>query len=142
MSEHQLSKETAAARVLKAALMEVTDDPDTLADTIEGATNLHEAIAAVMDGIGEDDMLCAGLSNMMQALSQRKSRLESRIDRRRVAIERAMAAGELTKLELPQATLSLRRVPPALHIVSETLIPTNFWQPQPPGSTRKRLRRR
>lgn len=61
MSEHRLAIETRAAQILKSALTEITDDPDALADTIEGATNLHEAISAVMDGIGEDEMLCTGL---------------------------------------------------------------------------------
>lgn len=132
MSEHRLALEIRAAQILKSALLEFTDDPDTLADTIEGETNLHEAIAKVMDGITEDEVMIAGLRTMTEQLVNRRLRFENRIDRRRNAIERAMAAGELTKLELPQATLSIRRVPPKLQVLSETLIPESFWVPQPP----------
>jgi hypothetical protein len=139
MSEYQLAKETAAAQVLKAALLEQTDDPDALADTIEGATNLHEAIAAVMAAIDEDTLLHDGIDGMLTNLATRRARVEARMKRRRLAIERAMMAGELPKLELPQATLSIRRVPASLHIVSESLIPERFWVPQPPKLDKKDL---
>lgn len=139
MSEHQLAREIRAAQVLKAALLEVTDDPDALADTIEGATNLHEAIAKVMDGIGEDEILLAGIDVAQKALSGREMRLNARVNRRRSAIERAMSVGELTKLELPQATLSVRRLPPALIIDDETQIPAVFWVSQEPKLHKKAL---
>lgn len=76
-------------------------------------------------------MLCAGLSTMIQVLASRKARLETRVDRRRVAIERAMMAGELAKLELPQATLSLRLVPPKLAVISEEMIPKKYFEQVP-----------
>lgn len=139
MSEYQLAKQTAAAQVLKAALSEITDDPDTLADTIEGETSLHEAIAAVVAGLDEDKMLLDGIKSLQASLAAREARVQTRIDRRRRAIERGMVAGEVQKLELPQATLSMRRVPPALHIVSETIIPDRFWKPQPPKLDKKEL---
>lgn len=139
-AEHRLAVETRAAQVLKAALLEVTDDPDTLADTIEGETNLHEAIAKVMAGIGEDEILCAGIKIAAEALATRKARIEARIDRRRSAIERGMGAGELSKLELPEATISVRRVPPALQVLSEALIPPEYFDPQPPRLNRAKLK--
>ncbi len=139
MSEHKLAMETRAAQILKFALAEYQDEPDLIADMIEGETNLHDAISNVMDGITEDEVMIAGLRSMTEQLVNRRLRFENRIDRRRSAIERAMAVGEITKLELPQATLSVRRVPPALHIVSESLIPDGFWSPQPPKLDRKNI---
>ncbi len=131
MSEHKLALETRAAQILKSALLELTDDPDAIAGTIEGETSLHEAIALVMAGIDEDEVQVAGLRSMTEQLLNRRLRYENRIDRRRNAIERAMLAGEITKLELPQATLSTRRVPARLQIMDEALIPEGFWEPQP-----------
>ena len=131
MSEHFLNNQTRAAQVLKSALSEITDDPDCIADMIQGETNLHEAIGVVMDGITEDEIMLAGLSGMIQQYAERKARIQARIDRRRVAIERAMAVGELTKLELPHATLSLRAVPPKLEVVSEEMLPTKYFEQVP-----------
>lgn len=131
MSEHRLALETRAAQILKSALMEVTDDPDTLADTIEGATNLHEAIAAVMGGIDDDEALAVGIDVIIAQFKERGKRIEARLERRRNAIERAMMAGELMKLELPQATLSLRKVPPKLEIVSEDMLPKTYFETVP-----------
>ena len=140
MSEHALQREVNAARILRAALLEVIDDPDAIADTIEGSTNLHEAIAAVVAGISEDEMMCTGLGVMMETLSRRKSRFEGRIERRRTAIERAMMAAELHTLQLPEVTLSLRRVPQSLQVVNEQLIPESFFTPGPPKLDRKLLK--
>lgn len=139
-SEHRLMLETRAAKALKAVLCEVTGDPDALADTIEGATNLHEAIARVMAGIMEDEMMVTGLGVMAETLDKRCERYEARIMRRRSAIERAMAAGELSKLELPEATLSLRKVPPKVEVYDETRIPAQFFDPQPAKLNKERLK--
>lgn len=132
MSEHRLANEMRAAQVLKAALLEVTDDPDAIADTIEGATSLHEAIAAVMAGIDEDEVMACGLDVIALQFNERRKRYEARIERRRNAIERAMSIGEVHRMELPQATLSLRRVPASMTIVSEDMIPPAYFKPQPP----------
>lgn len=130
-AEHNLSNQTRAAQVLKAALLEMTDDPDCLADMIEGETSLHEAIGKVMDGITEDEIMVAGIRDMLEQMLNRRLRIEARIDRRRNAIKRAMIVGELTKLELPQATLSVRAVPPKLEIVSEEMLPQKYFAQVP-----------
>lgn len=123
--------EIEAAKALKSVLQTITDDEDAIADTIEGETNLHEAIAAVMRDITEDEILLAGLEAMLKTLSDRKARIEYRIERRRAAILRGMEVGELKRLELPEATLSIRRVPPVLEITDEAQIPEIYWKPQP-----------
>lgn len=132
MSEHKLQAEVRAAQILKSALLEYEGEPDLIADMIEGETGLHEAIGKVLDGVIDDEGLLAGIAAITSAYADRAKRIADRVIRRRNAIERAMSVGELTKLELPQATLSLRRVPPKLHIVSEATIPDSFWVPQPP----------
>lgn len=131
MSEHLLAVQTRAAQVLKSALAEYADDHDLIADMIEAETSLHEAIAAVMAGIDEDEMMIVGLEVMANKLGARCKRYQDRIDRRRTAIERGMMAGELTKLELPQATLSIRSVPPKLDVVNETEIPAKYFENVP-----------
>lgn len=125
MGERDLSKQIAAARVLKASL-EGFDD-ETLRDTIEGETGLHESIARVMAVILEDEIMIAGVSEIAKTLDSRKARLERRVERLRDAIAEAMQVGEIKTLHLPDATLSLREVAPKVIVQDETKIPAEYF---------------
>lgn len=139
-SQRDLAKEAAAAAALKEALKIKTDDTEAIRDTIEGETNLHDAIAAVMDDIREDEILVAGIDTMTATLSERKRRLEDRIGWRRAAVERAMLIGELQTLALPDATISLKQIPAGLEIIDEAKLPSRFWKPQEPTLDKKALK--
>lgn len=139
--ERDLNKEMAAAKALRESISAALgDDADTMRDTIEGETGLHEAVASVMDMIREDEILTIGITGMIEALSARKSRLEARQDRCRSAIEQALLIGEIKTLALPDATVSLKSVPRALEIVDEALIPAEFFKPRDPSLDRSALK--
>lgn len=140
-TSRNLAKEAAAANYLREYLTSLTDDEDVVRDTIEGETNLHEAIAAVISDMREDDILVTGISETVKSLSARKERLENRIAQRRAAIERAMQIGEMKSLTLPEVTISLKAVPPKLEIETETSIPTQYWRTPPPVVDRTALSR-
>jgi hypothetical protein len=129
---HKLLVETEAAKRLRSRLLELTDDEDTTRDTIEGETNLHEAIRAVLLSIEEDQALVDGIDARMADLTARCSRIALRIEAKRGLIEEAMQAGEIKKLETDIATVSLRAIPPKLIITDEAQIPQNYLIPQPP----------
>jgi hypothetical protein len=131
-AERQLAKEIAAAQALRASLALMTDDADAIRDTIEGETSLHELIGTVMAAITEDEIQAAGLTAMLEKFVARKVATEERIARRRAAIEQAMTIGEIKTLALPDATLSLKNVPPGLEITDEAQIPSEFWKPVDP----------
>lgn len=139
-AEHQLVGETSAVRVLKAALSEQDLDEDALDLAVSSETNFNECAAAVLANITEDEVLISGLEKMIGEMANRKERLSDRIRRRRMAIERAMIAGEVHRLELAGATLSLRRVPPGVMILDEALIPQDYFKPQPPKLDRTALK--
>lgn len=134
-----LANEAAAAKALKDSLASLNLDDDTLRDTIEGETNLHEAISAVMGLIRDDEILISGIDRMQEALAARKTRLEDRIEYYRAAVLQAMTIGEIPSLELPDATISARRVPPKLEVVDEAAVPAAFWVAQDPRLDRKAL---
>src|SRR4051812_4164108 len=106
-SERKLAIESAAARQMRDYLLTITDDGQAIADTIDGETDLREAIRRVLWSVTEDQTLVAGLKETIETLEARKSRFDARIERLRTAIEKGMLAGELPKLELPEATLSI-----------------------------------
>ena len=128
----KLHIETEAAKHLRYRLLELTDDEETTRDTIEGETNLHEAIRGALLSIEDDQALVDGIGARLADLTERSRRLKTRIDSKRFLIEEAMQAGSLTKLETDIATVSLRSIPPKVVITDEARLPPDFLIPQPP----------
>ena len=114
-------------------------DEDTLRDTLEGITNLHEMIAAVIRSALVDEALHAGLRFRVDDMKDRLSRLELRATKKRHLALDAMTEASLTKLEQPDFTASTRASVPALVVVSEQTIPEPYWLPQPPKLDRQGL---
>ena len=126
---------------LRERLWEAMSEPDdeTIRDTLEGITDLHEMIAAVIRSALVDEALRSGLRLRIEDMKERQSRLELRAEKkRRLALETMTEAG-LPKLEQPDFTASLRAGTPALVVASEATIPEIYWLPQPPKLDRQAL---
>jgi len=114
-------------------------DQETLLDTLEGITNLHEMIAAVIRSALVDEALQAGLRIRLDEMRQRLSRLAERgLKKRQLALEAMNEAG-LKKLEQPDFTASARLGAPPLVVTSEQAIPEAYWLLQPPKLDRQTL---
>ena len=114
-------------------------DSDTLRDTLEGITDLHEMIAAVIRSALVDEALQAGLRTRLEEMRQRLTRLAERgLKKRQLALEAMNEAG-LKKLEQPDFTASARQGAPPLIVTSEQSIPEAYWVPQPPKLDRQML---
>src|SRR6188768_4173975 len=98
-------------------------DEQTLHDTLEGITDLHEMIAAVIRSALVDEALHAGLRSRMNDMKERLSRLEVRAGKKRDLALHAMAEVGLPKLEQPDFTAFTRAGSPALIVISEQTIP-------------------
>ena len=119
--------------------LEAEIDETTLADTVEGLTDIHEVLAAVVRSALEDEGLAEGLKGHIQRLQERLQRLAARaVERRRIARD-AMAEAEIKKVVAPDFTLSLRPGPPALVVVDERAIPDPYWEPREPRLNRAGL---
>ena len=110
MDSPALSVETSKYVLLRQRL--VADypevDADTLQDTLEGITDLHEMIAAVIRSALVDEALQAGLRTRIEDMRQRLTRLAERgLKKRQLALEAMNEAG-LKKLEQPDFTASAR----------------------------------
>jgi hypothetical protein len=114
-------------------------DEETLRDTLEGITDLHEMIAAVIRSALVDEALQAGLRGRLDDMKERLSRLEVRASKKRELALEAMTEAGLSKLEQPDFTASTRAGSPALIVVSEQVIPEAYWLPQPPKLDRQGL---
>ena len=120
-------------QVLRARLLaEIPDlDPETLADTLEGITDLKEMLAELVRSALEDEALAAGLSTRLSDMKARLERFETRAKRKRQLALRTMGEADIAKLEQPDFTASLRQAAPALEVMAEDKIPAAYWKPQP-----------
>jgi hypothetical protein len=107
-------------------------DEQTLADTLEGLTNLREMLAELIRSALDDEALAAGLSTRVSDMKARVERFERRAQRKRDLALQAMAEADIPKLIQPDFTASLRQGAPTLEVVAEDKIPAVYWKPQAP----------
>jgi hypothetical protein len=103
-------------------------DEETLADTIEGLSNMNEMLVAVVRGALDDAAVAEAIKMRIADLAVRRERYEYRAERRRQIVRDAMANYHIGKLTPPDFTASLR--PGQRHVVvtDESLIPQIFWE--------------
>ena len=114
-------------------------DETTERDTLEGISNLHELIAAIVRSALLDEALQAGLKSRLAELRARLARFEDRSSKKRKLALEAMSEAGLSKLEQPDFTVSVRAGPPALLVVTEDDIPLPYWTRQTPKLNRQAL---
>ena len=106
-------------------------DEETLADTLEGLSDLREMLAELIRSALDDEVLIAALSTRLSDMQARRERLTTRATRKRQLAQRAMAEAEIGKLEQPDFTAALRQGAPVLVVSAEEKIPAVYWKPQP-----------
>jgi hypothetical protein len=141
VSQPALRNEVSKYQVLKERLLEncSTIDEETLGDTLEGITDLHEMIAAVIRSALVDEALQAGLRSRLEEMRQRLARLEERGTKKRQLALDAMCDVGLKKVEQPDFTASARSGMSPLLVLADNLIPEPYWVPQPPKLDRQTL---
>jgi hypothetical protein len=121
----------------------VADDPSlddrTLADTLEGLTDLKEMLAALVRAALEDEALAMGLKLRLDNMRERLTRLQDRASKRRQVARDVMVETETRNIIAPDFTVSVRAGSPALVVFEETAIPPSYWEPQPPRLNRRSL---
>lgn len=125
-----LQAEVANWKVLRERLKaQFPGESDTdLLDTLDGATEVREAIVSMLRKADDDGMMVEGIAKREEELAARKARLKARVDRIRHAVLLAMEETGLRKIEEPEFTASITRKPPALVITDESGIPEPFWK--------------
>ena len=114
-------------------------DDETIRDTLEGITNVHELISELIRSALVDEALQAGLRTRIEDMRQRLTRLAGRgFKKRQLALE-AMNEVGLKKLEQADFTASARLGAPPLVVTSDQAIPEAYWIPQPSRLDRQRL---
>src|SRR5262249_7103970 len=83
-------------------------DEKTLADTVEGLTDLHEVLTAIIRAALADHALATGLDGRIGEMQARRDRLQDRAAKRRQIAKDVMVELDLKKLAAPDFTASIR----------------------------------
>jgi len=114
-------------------------DEETLADTLEGLTNLNEMLAVVIRSHLDDMAMVDALKSRVGDMQDRLSRISKRADKKRELVTSVMEQADLKKLAEAEFTVSLRASSAPLIVTEEGSIPEPFWKPQSPKLDRQGL---
>jgi hypothetical protein len=114
-------------------------DEQTLADTVEGLTDLNEILSAIVRAALADEALASGLKGRITEMEHRRDRLEERAIKRRQLVKDTMVELDLKKLNAPDFTASIRPGMPALLVIDEAAVPSIYWEPREPRLDRQGL---
>jgi len=114
-------------------------DDQTLADTVEGLTDLHEIVGAIVRAALADEALATGLKGRIAEMQDRMERLQDCAAKRRQIAKEVMLELDIKKITAPDFTVSIRPGLPALQVLDEAAVPSIFWQPVAPRLKRQEL---
>ena len=114
-------------------------DERTLADTVEGLTDLHEIIQALIRSALADEAMATGLKGRIAEMEERHERLKDRASKRRQIARDVMTELNLKKIEAPDFTASIRAGMPSLVVIDEASVPSIYWEPRDPKLDRAGL---
>lgn len=93
---------------LKLSHPEILQDEEAWLSALESETDMKEILTTIVRRIEDSRAFSDGTDERLRELKARRDRFEHRIETLRELAFKVMQAAELAKIELPEATLSLR----------------------------------
>lgn len=93
---------------LKISHPSLMEDDEAWQASLESETGLHDILTNIVRRIEDTKALVVGTKDRFEELKARKDRFEHRVEALRELAFKLMQAADVAKVELPEATLSLR----------------------------------
>ncbi len=119
---------------------ELQDDEVLKADMLEGASNLNEVLEQLSAAMRDTDTMMEAQTQRIKDIQERRARYEARYESLREMIFDLMQTAELRKVELSEATLSIRSGSQSVMVTDQELIPLKFLKVAPPTVDKAALR--
>ena len=104
---------------------ELADDDDLRADTFEGETDLHAVLEKLVASALNADAWAGAVKTRREELADRQKRFTDKYESLRNIILSILERAELPKVQLVEATLSVRKIAPAPIVTDVNLLPEN-----------------
>ena len=112
---------------------ELADDEQLRADVLEGETDIAEVMERLWAVECEAKGFIAAITERQSDLAKRKARYANKVEAMRRLMLLVLNRADLPKMELPEFTVSTRKVPPAVVIDDPVSVPFEFgaskWSP-------------
>jgi hypothetical protein len=104
------------------------ESEESLADTIEGLTELDAAILTVLRAGLEREAMGKALGEMIDGMVARKRRIDDGAKMIRLAALQAMQEAGLPKLAAPDMSVSIGRGKPKVIVTAPEQVPDAYWR--------------
>lgn len=116
-----------------------TVDIAELFDTLDGETNLVEALDVIYQAYAEKIEMIDGIKARAAELDERRARVERSAETLREVITAAIHRSGAKTFRLPEATLTVSDIAGKTEIEDEAAIPARFWRRPDPVLDKKAL---
>ena len=114
------------ARIAEQLDMLCGDDEVLFHDMIIGESDIDMIVGKLHEQIERDGEKLVGIATRQATLAGRKARLTARVAASKAAVGQFLRAAMLTKLELPDATYSVRLGKPTLFVIDPGAVPAEY----------------
>ena len=142
-NEYKLGQQLAHHELLREQLAEKfpNEDEETLADTLEGMTDLTDMLTKIIRSSLDDKALVTALKQREADMQERRERFEVRAQKKRDLVFNFMERAEIKKIAAPDFTAGLRTGRSKVMVAVESEVPGMYWLPQDPKLDRNGLYR-
>jgi hypothetical protein len=111
---------------LLADFPELVDDPDTLRDTLEGISDVHEIVGWLGRRALEDEANAVVSKAVGRTYQDRGDRLERRSKRLKATMLQLMKATDLPRIDRPEMTITRSSTPERVIVTDVSIVPDMF----------------